>query len=169
MKTLCSLWGTNRMFTYVADNFRLQKQANSCRSLTTEALVRSQPSTCEISGGPSGNVTEFFSQYFGFPLSAPFRHCFVLISCLNTTFIRRTSGRIRGIFKQRWRCFGHCFQPPELRVLRFVAKVFSVWRCKRSNCRCIWNIQLVTGLQPPCTCSRLQAVNKNAEALVFAS
>ena len=114
------------MFTYVADNFRLQKQANSCRSLTTEALVRSQPSTCEISGGLSGNVTEFFSQYFGFPLSAPFRHCFVLISCLNTTFIRRTSGRIRGIFKQRWRCFGHCFQPPELRVLRFVAKVFSV-------------------------------------------
>jgi len=103
----------------VADNFRLRKQADICRSLTTEAWVRSQPSTCEISFGPSVTVTEFFSQYFGFPLSAQFHHCSVLIFYLNTTLIRKTSGRNPGIFKQRWRCFRHCFQPPELRVLRF--------------------------------------------------
>jgi hypothetical protein len=169
MKTLCSLWGTNRMFMYVAGNFRLQKQANSCRLLTTGTRVRSQPSTCDISGRPSGTVTEFFSQYFGFPLLDPFRHCSLLIFYLNTTFIRRTSGRIPGIFKQRWRCFGHCFQPLYLRVLRFVAKVFSVWRRNRSRCRSIWNMQLVTGLQTPCTCSRLQAANKNTETLVSAS
>jgi len=109
---------------FVADNFRLQKQADSCRSLTTEARVRSQPSTCEISGGPSGSVTEFFSQYFGFPLSAPFQHCSVLLFYLNTTLVRKTSGRIPGIFKQRWRRFRRCFQPPELRVLRFCGQGF---------------------------------------------
>jgi hypothetical protein len=168
MKTLCSLWGTNRMSMYVADNFRLQKQANSRRSLTTAARVRSQPNTCEISGGPSGTVTVFLP-VLRFSLSAPFHRSSVLVFYLNTAFIRRTSRRIPGIIEQIWRCFGHCFQPPELRVLRFVAKVFSVWRCNSSSCRCIWNIQLVTGLQPPCACSRLQAVNKIAEALVFAS
>jgi len=168
-KTLCSQWGTNWKFMSVADNFRLQKQADSCRSLTTEARVRSQPSTCEISLDQVSLWQSFSPSTSVFPCQrhstiAPFSS-FILILLWSERqaeespeYLNKDGAVSDIVFSlQSYECWG------------FVAKVFTVWRRNRSSCRCIWNMQSVTEVQPPCTCSLLQVVNKNAEALVFAS
>jgi len=44
-----------------------------------EAWVRSQQDTCGIHGGQNSTVTIFLSGYFGFPFSASFRQCSILM------------------------------------------------------------------------------------------
>jgi hypothetical protein len=47
-------------------------QAVSRRPRTAEARIRSRFSPCGICGGHSGTGTDFFPEYFGFPLSMSF-------------------------------------------------------------------------------------------------
>jgi len=52
----------------------------SHRFLTAEARLQSQTTLCGIFGAQRGAGNRFFSEYFWFSLSAPFRGWFVLIT-----------------------------------------------------------------------------------------
>ena len=74
-------------------------RADSGMPLTAESRVQIRTNLCGVCGGKISTGTDFFSEYFCFPLSASFCQFFILIFILFILLIEGKFGRMLGYFK----------------------------------------------------------------------